>query len=228
MLNQNRKKYHLILFASILFNLSSPVFPEDYDHVATDVFWNQLYEGGGYTLYCGYRFDQEGNSPAGYHIGIDHVYDTVWMMDHLQCHNRTQCYAQKNDLFIKMESDLHNLYPAWTDLTVYRSGRIFGEVDGEDWRFENCDFEWKSGVVEPRPLSRGNIARAIFYMHTKYGVPISPSMIETLKTWNRDDLPSDQEKVRNDRIERIQGGRNPYIDEPMLIDTIGGYSKKER
>jgi deoxyribonuclease-1 len=208
--------------------LALPALSDDYNHVATNIFWNRLYEGGGWTLYCGYRFDRAGHSPDGFNIGIDHVYDTEWMMDHLQCHNRTQCYAEKRESFVKMESDLHNLYPAWTDLTVYRTGRVFGEVEGEDWRFDNCDFEWKAGVVEPRPLSKGNIARSIFYMHSKYGLPLPGNMLETLKKWNRDDLPSDQEKIRNDRIEKIQGQRNPYIDDPSLGEALGVYSDKVR
>jgi deoxyribonuclease-1 len=123
-----------------------------------------------------------------------------------------------------MESDMHNLYPSWTDLTVYRSGRVFGEVEGEDWRFDNCDFEWKAGVLEPRPLSRGNIARSIFYMHTKYNLPVSDKMLQALRAWNKEDLPSEQERYRNDRIEQIQGQRNPYIDDPDLIEKIGTIS----
>ncbi len=201
-----------------------PLNADDDNHIATDIFWNQLYEGGGWSLYCGYRFDQERNSPDGFHIGIDHMYDTEWMLDALQCDNRNQCYAEQGDTFIKMESDMHNLYPSWTDLTVYRSGRVFGEVEGEDWRFDNCDFEWKAGVLEPRPLSRGNIARSIFYMHTKYNLPVSDKMLQALRAWNKEDLPSEQERYRNDRIEQIQGQRNPYIDDPDLIEKIGTIS----
>ena len=211
----NKNKLIILLFLYISF----PVLSDDYNHVATDIFWTQLYDTGGWSLYCGYRFEHKGNSPDGYNIGIDHIYDTEWMMDHLQCRNRTQCYTQETERFSIMESDLHNLYPVWTDLTVYRTGRMFGLVDGEDWRFDNCDFEWKSGVVEPRPLSRGNIARAIFYMHRQYNVPIPADMIEKLKEWNREDLPSEQERIRNDRIERLQGRRNPYIDNPDLIES---------
>ena len=213
------KIYKNKLIILLFLYMSFPVQSDDYNHIATDIFWTQLYDTGGWSLYCGYRFDLEGNSPDGFNIGIDHVYHTEWMMDHLQCRNRTQCYTQEQERFSIMESDLHNLYPVWTDLTVYRTGRMFGLVDGEDWRFDNCDFEWKSGVVEPRPLSRGNIARAIFYMHTQYNVPVPAEMIEKLIEWNRQDIPSEQEKLRNDRIESLQGRRNPYIDNPELIDS---------
>ena len=57
-------------------------------------------------------------------------------------------------------------------------------------------------------------------MHTKYGLPLEKEIIDRLKRWNKEDLPSKQEKSRNDRIEEIQGTRNPYIDDPALIDSI--------
>ncbi|MFT5350905.1 MAG: deoxyribonuclease-1, partial [Gammaproteobacteria bacterium] len=38
------------------------------------------------------------------------------------------------------------------------------------------------------------------------------------KVWNKIDPPSKQEKIRNDRIERLQGNRNPYIDKPSLAE----------
>ena len=57
-------------------------------------------------------------------------------------------------------------------------------------------------------------------MHTQYGLPINNSNIDLLKRWNKEDLPSKQEKSRNDRIEEIQGKRNPYIDNPDLIDKL--------
>ena len=96
-----------------------PVPPDvnNYNDIAKTVFWSQLYVGGGWSLYCGYRFDMEGRSPEGIAIGIDQIYSTEWMLDHLQCRNRSECYA-KNDQFRKMEADMHNLYPAWTDLVA--------------------------------------------------------------------------------------------------------------
>ena len=57
-------------------------------------------------------------------------------------------------------------------------------------------------------------------MYSKYGVLIKPEMINVLKAWNKEDPPSEQEKVRNDKIEKIQGRRNPYIDDPSLADQI--------
>lgn len=215
------KKLSLILAAALSWSACNISSADDYNHIALDLFWKQLYEGGGWTLYCGYRFDGEGNSPEGYAIGIDHIYATEWMLDYLGCDNRMQCYNGNNEKFVQMESDLHNLYPAWSDLMVYRAGRRFGSLDALESRFDDCDYKWKAGLIEPRTLSKGNVARAIFYMHARYDAPVPGDMIETLKKWNREDPPSEQEKIRNDRIEKIQGRRNPFIDDPGLIDRIG-------
>ncbi len=192
----------------------------DYDYIAREVFWKGLYDGGGWTLYCGYRFDLEGRSQEGLPVGIDQIYATEWMLDHLQCRNRTECYAN-NKQFRTMEADMHNLYPAWSDLMVYRNARSFGNVKGDDSRFDQCHFEWDKNVVEPRDLSKGNVARSILYMHKQYSLPVSADLMTVLKAWNRQDPPSEQEKIRNDRIETIQGQRNPYIDNPGLADRPG-------
>ncbi len=192
----------------------------NYDYVAREAFWKQLYDEGGWTLYCGYRFDLEGRSGEGYAVGIDQIYATEWMLDHLQCNSRSECYA-KNSQFRQMEADMHNLYPAWSDLMVYRNGRGFGNIPGEDSRFDQCDFEWDPKVVEPRDLSKGNVARSILYMNRQYNLPVSPEMMAVMKAWNKQDPPSEQERIRNDRIEKLQGQRNPYIDNPGLVDRPG-------
>lgn len=199
---------------------ATPIDMSNYDDISRGVFWSQLYAEGGWTLYCGYRFDLEGRSQEGYAVGIDAVYATEWMLDHLQCRNRTECYA-KNPEFRVMEADMHNLYPAWSDLIVYRNGRIFGNVPGKESRFDQCEFEWDAKLVEPRDLSKGNVARSVLYMHWQYKLTLSPYMTGLMKTWNREDPPSEQEKVRNDRIEKLQGRRNPFIDNPSLADRPG-------
>jgi deoxyribonuclease-1 len=104
---------------------------------------------------------------------------------------------------------------------VYRSGRSYGNIPGEDSRFDQCDFEWDPEVAEPRDLSKGNVARSILYMNRQYKLPVSPEMMAIMKAWNKQDPPSEQERIRNDSIEQLQGQRNPYIDNPGLADRPG-------
>jgi hypothetical protein len=48
---------------------------------------------------------------------------------------------------MQMKADLHNLYSAWQTGITHKKNYHFGLVTGEDWRFDDCDFEWKTGVV---------------------------------------------------------------------------------
>ena len=208
------------LFVSCLIDGNAQDANPDYDQVAAQIFWQELYGTGGWTLYCGYRFDKDRKTKSGRLIGIEHIYPGDLMLKRAGCKSRLQCYQSDNTMFRLMEADMHNMYPVWQNLITYRYNYSYGVVTGEEWRVDGCDIEWKSGVLEPRAVARGNIARAVFYMHNRYGVEIDPKMFQTLKEWNREDPPSKQERERNDRIELLQGRRNPYIDQPMAIEKL--------
>jgi deoxyribonuclease-1 len=93
-----------------------------------------------------------------------------------------------------------------------------------------------SGVqlFEPRDAHKGNAARALFYFAVRWGStdckprpfsdldPAHPAVtVATLKVWNFLDPPDDAERDRNDRIEKLQKTRNPFIDHPELVDHVG-------
>ena len=190
-----------------------------YDEVASNIFWQQLYGEGGWTLYCGLKFNRPSISEDSITLAIEHVYPTSRMIRALGCTSRSQCYTQKKQFFV-MEADLHNLYPVRLDLSNALYDSEFGEIEGDDWRVGDCDFERKNGIVQPRSLARGNVARSIFYMHDRYNLPLKKDTLEILKSWNNEYPPSQLEIMRNDRIEKIQGNRNPYIDDPTLGDKL--------
>ncbi|MDX1518472.1 MAG: endonuclease [Gammaproteobacteria bacterium] len=216
---QLRSVYRIL---GVLFCLSGSVQAEKYtyDEIANRIFWRDLYSQGGWSLYCGFRFDGNGRTGSGGHVRIDHIYPMTRMLKKVNCDSRQQCRESGNRLFIEMEADLHNLYPVWWEIASTNSDSSFGELPGEEWRFDNCDYERKLGVIEPRPIARGNIARAILYMHAKYGVELDRKTFVLMKKWNLEDPPSKQEKSRNNIIESIQGNRNPYIDNPKLVNLI--------
>jgi deoxyribonuclease-1 len=192
----------------------------DHDHVASELFWRELHPAGGWTLLCGEHFGADQRTGAGASVGIDHAYQVAAMVKALGCGDRAQCRARLGARFARMESDLHNLYPEPLELVTYRINRVYGNVAGEDWRFDNCDIEWRNGVLEPRPLARGNIARAVLYMRATYELPLDDATLELMKAWNREDPPSKQELERNAAIERIQGRRNAFIDKPELVENL--------
>lgn len=215
----------IITILLVLFDINCLAAPkardtDDYDYVVKNLFWDDLYADGGWSLYCGYKFGQDRKTSQGRGMVVGHIYPVTGLVKYAHCRNRLQCYDSGNEKFRKMDADLHNLYPVWDVLVTYRYERRYGEIKGGNRRFRDCDFEWKGDVVEPRPIARGNIARAYFYMHRRYGLPIDPAMLSMLKRWNREDPPSSQEKYRNNRIQALQGVRNPYIDNPALAGRI--------
>ncbi len=210
--------FFCLIFAGTI--CAQPPLEYTYDEIAADIFWNRLYAGGGWSLNCGLEFNEARLTPDNRPIIIEHIYSTNRIIKALKCSSRSQCYAQ-NPKFVRMEADLHNLYPVWLETTNALYDSEYGEIEDENWRFDDCDFERKNGNVEPRPLARGNIARAILYMHKRYDLPVSMETLKLLKAWNIDDPPSQQEISRNDLIEKIQGNRNPYIDDPALASKVG-------
>jgi len=183
---------------------------------ATKVFWEKLYPGTHYTLYCGERFESKTEE-----IGIELVYPTKWTVTYLGCESAEQCRTESRR-FNRIEADLHNYYPALNMIIRARSDYPYGEIPGEFREFFECDFELdvRKEVVEARDSALGNIARSLFYMHWEYGLPIRNHSIDKLIRWHTQDPPSDDEKRRNDVIEKLQGTRNTFIDHPEKAQQL--------
>jgi len=178
---------------------------------ARSIFWKQLYNTGGETLYCGQAFG------SGYNKGInvEHVFPMSWVTHTLNCGTRNQC-RKNSDLFNRIEADLHNLYPARSDINKERSSIAFGMINGEKRHYGTCDFEVQHSrprLVEPREPVRGEIARAMLYMADTYDLKLFDKQRAQMEKWHRQDPPDEAERRRNNKIEQIQGNRNPYIDE---------------
>lgn len=196
---------------------------------ARALLWRKLYPASpsplAYSdLYCGYDF---GNRDE-LELQVEHVYPANWMASHLGCGSRTNC-RRTSDRFNRMEADLHNLWPAAAAANGARSNHSFGIIAGETWLFEDCDIERAAStlpglptrmIVEPRPLVRGNIARALFYMAAEYRLPLEPRLVPLLKEWHLNDPVSREERRRNDLIENLQGTRNLFIDDPSAATAF--------
>ncbi|MCB1828930.1 MAG: endonuclease [Chromatiaceae bacterium] len=184
---------------------------------ALPLFWQQVYAAGGETLYCSQPFGRS----AGREINIEHVYPMSWAMRAVGCYNRDEC-RRTSRRFNQIESDMHNFYPARKDINKIRGSYPFGVIKGEARSFGQCDFEIdaRQRIVEPPPASRGNIARAMFHMKESYGLKIFPQQGLMLQRWNREDPPNDEELRRNNVIEKLQGTRNRFIDEPRLAEKL--------
>jgi len=180
----------------------------DYE-TARKVFWKELYNKGGKTLYCGETLR------SGYNKGvnIEHVFPASWMAYDLRCGKRKQCRESSTE-FNRIEADLHNLYPSRSDVNKARSNYRFTLIPGEQRVFAQCDFEFdeKHRIAEPSPAARGRIARAMLYMSDQHDLYLKRKLESLLIAWDRKYPPEQVEYRRNDRIEQIQGNRNAFID----------------
>jgi deoxyribonuclease-1 len=172
------------------------------------IFWRELYPEGGEGLYCGSHFAARDRD-----YNIEHVFPMSWVGRELRCGDRDAC-RRSSRRFNQIESDMHNMYPARKDINRQRGAFAYREIAGEHWVERSCDLEidYRKRVVEPRPASRGNIARAMLYMADRYQMPIYERQRQMLLGWHRDDPPDDEERWRNRRIGEIQGNTNSWVE----------------
>ncbi len=172
-----------------------------------------------YTTYndCKYKLpdiDEDPNDPnrmilyyTGESIEVSYDLNNDW--------NREHVWAQSLGWFktSKAGSDLHHIRPCNIRVNSSRGNKKFGT---------------SSGFYEPTDEYKGDTARIIFYLMVAYTESDNYSFnsiaesCEILLEWNTLDPVSSMEISRNDKIEDIQGNRNPFIDYPSLADDIWG------
>lgn len=99
-----------------------------------------------------------------------------------------------------------------------------------------------TSVFEPADEYKGDFARAYFYIFATYadlnwddqyayvytpGDGLQPWAVSLLLEWSAADPVDSKEAARNEEIYRIQGNRNPFIDNPDLEKHIWGSLKEE-
>jgi len=114
-----------------------------------------------------------------------------------------------------MINDLHNLVPAIGQVNGDRLNHPYGIVDGEPRNYGSCDFEvgGTPKIVEPHLYIRGNAARIWLYMSDTWEIPLTQEEMEMFRDWDTADPVGKWEKIRNGRIEGIQGNTNPFVKE---------------
>lgn len=112
-------------------------------------------------------------------------------------------------------SDLHNLKPANNSINSSRSNHPFRDST-------NSSYGHVSGGWFPGDNDKGDIARILFYMITRYSQLSLSTManLTTLLKWHLEDPVDDFERNRNEVIYSYQENRNPYIDYPEMVELI--------
>lgn len=142
-------------------------------------------------------------------------------------------------------TDLHHLYPSDATANTAKLNYPFGEVSKVDFDNHCCrtgspvagQGGGSSVVFEPNDEYKGDFARTFFYMATCYqnytwkytymmsntsALTLNPWCIDLLLRWARQDPVSDKEVARNEEVYKIQNNRNPFIDNPDLMEYIWG------
>jgi len=154
-------------------------------------------------------------------------------------------------------TDIHHLRPADWSVNAARGNRYFancGVVNPQTECVIPAHHEAPgtaddSTIFLPPPNNRGDVARSLFYMATRYsqgsdvgteGLPLILSdcpddhgggsnkmgYLSQLLQWHIDDPVDDAEMERNGRVCTLwQGNRNPYIDFPELVEIHFGNPK---
>lgn len=151
--------------------------------------------------------------------------------------NREHTWAKSHGNFGTSKgpgTDVHHLRP--TDVQVNSSRGNLDFDNGGDF-IKNCD-ECKraSNSFEPPNRVKGDVARILFYMATRYeqgdkvdlelneklGNGSAPyhGKLSTLLKWHEQDPVDEFESNRNDIIQKWQGNRNPFIDHPEWVNLI--------
>ncbi len=134
-------------------------------------------------------------------------------------------------------TDLHHLRPADKSVNTSRSNRDF--ADGGEPHEEVVGAFRGNGTFEAPGRVKGDLARALFYMAVRYegeggnpdlelstGITMSGTPhigdLCTLLSWHDSDPVDAWERDRNDRVFKVQGNRNPFIDRPEFVNEIWG------
>ncbi|WP_100401548.1 endonuclease [Bacillus sp. FJAT-42315] len=125
-------------------------------------------------------------------------------------------------------TDIHHLRP--TDVRI-NSTRGNLDFDNGGSTVSDCNGCYRSSDSwEPPDRVKGDVARMIFYMAVRYesGDRVDLELNEKLNNgknpyhgkksvlleWHKQDPVDDFERKRNDTIQKWQGNRNPFIDQP--------------
>ncbi len=151
-----------------------------------------------------------------------------------------------------VSGDIYNIVPLCADVRTHR--RDLAPV-GNVGKPTFSNGLWSAGLTElygveteayaPPQALRGELARACMYMAVVYHVAawteraymimdgyaypgLTDYAIPLLLDWHRDNPPSAHEIAKNERGERLQGNRNPFVDYPELAEYLWGSHRGEQ
>ena len=171
-------------------------------------------------VYTGFSHDNSDYGNSGLQLNREHV----WAKSHGNFADVPPMYG-----------DVHNLKPAASSVNQDKSNLDFDNGGEQHDVATGCYFT--DSTWEARDEVKGDIARIIFYMDTRYEGNNGESnltvvdyvntyplpehgKLSTLLEWNAMDPPDEFERNRNNVIFSWQKNRNPFIDNPEYANLI--------
>ncbi len=170
------------------------------------------------------------------------------------CYNREHAFPRSwfGGAIAPMNTDVHHIFATDGYVNSKRSSFPYGEVGNASYVSANgsrlgsaqSGLGYSGTVFEPIDEFKGDIARAYFYMATRYENVISGWegnssyanavlngtnsqvfenwLVDLLLTWHLQDPVSQKELERNEAAYQFQNNRNPFVDYPEFVAEIWG------
>ncbi|MFY0607124.1 MAG: endonuclease [Cyclobacteriaceae bacterium] len=134
-------------------------------------------------------------------------------------------------------TDVHNLRPSDATVNTSKSNKDFNDIENsaENVQGEAPDTYTNNDFWEPRDEIKGDVARMLFYMTTRYessrldlelvdrssfsGDP-ELGVLFTLLQWHQADPVSEAERTRHEGAYGYQENRNPFVDHPEWVSAV--------
>ncbi|EIX4508337.1 deoxyribonuclease I [Escherichia coli] len=161
---------------------------------------------------CGYQVRKNENRAS--RVEWEHVVP-AWQFGH-----QRQCWQDggrkncaKDPVYRKMESDMHNLQPSVGEVNGDRGNFMYSQWNGGEGQYGQCAMkvDFKEKAAEPPARARGAISRTYFYMRDQYNLTLSRQQTQLFNAWNKMYPVTDWECERDERIAKVQGNHNPYV-----------------
>ncbi|BDX08147.1 endonuclease [Planctobacterium marinum] len=170
------------------------------------------------------------------------------------CYNREHSFPKSwfGGKIEPMNSDAHHIFATDGYVNAQRGSFPYGEVGSATYTSSNgsklgsaaSGLGYSGTVFEPIDEFKGDLARAYFYMATRYEDVISgwqsnstygdavlngssdqvfeSWFLALMKQWHNLDPVSQKEIDRNNAAELHQANRNPFVDHPEFVSSIWG------
>lgn len=192
----------------------------------------QINNGAPGTFYCGCKIQWQGkkgvpdlascgyqvrkNADRANRIEWEHVVP-AWSFGHQrQCwQNGGRKNCAKDEDYRRMETDLHNLQPSIGEVNGDRGNFMYSQWNGGESQYGQCamKIDFKNKLAEPPERARGAIARTWFYMRDQYQLQMSKQQTQLMTAWDKQYPVTAWECERDNRIARVQGNHNPYVQQ---------------